>query len=142
MANDIGISINTYLLAQTSVAAICAQRGYPGHLPKGCLFPAFHYMLISDVESHHLGGVSGIREARLQIECTDDLCPGHVPTRRLVNQLDEANKALLDGQRGTFGGTFCHSILQENRFEDDVQPIGNDHWRYVTNRDYLIWYTA
>jgi hypothetical protein len=141
MANDIGISINTYLLAQTSVTAICAQRGYPGHLPQSCLYPAFTISKVSDTPSHHLGGVSGLRQARLQIDCFDDKCPGHVGTRKRCNELDEAILAALDMQRGVMGGTFVNTIQNENYLEDDEPPTdGSDDWRYSTTRDYLVFY--
>jgi hypothetical protein len=141
VANDIGVSLNAYLLAQSSVTAICADRGYPGHLPKDTLFPAFTYSIISDVPSHHLGGVSGLREARVQFDSYDDGCDGHVGTRRVCNQLDEAILAALDMQQATLGGTAARTIQAENRFEDDVEPTdGTDQWRYVVSRDYLVWY--
>jgi hypothetical protein len=144
MANDIGASLNSYLLAQSSVTAICADRGYPGHLPKDCLYPAYTYSIISDVPSHHLGGVSGLRQARVQFDSYDDGCNingNHTGTRKVCNQLDEAILALLDMQRGTLGGTYCNTIQAENRFENDEEPTdGTDQWRYVTTRDYMIWY--
>jgi hypothetical protein len=141
VANDIGSSIRTYLVGQTTVTAICADRGYAGRLPKDCIYPAFTYRVISDDPSHHLGGVSGLREARLQIECYDDTDSKHVGTRTKCNQLDEAILALLDMQRGTFGGTFCNTIQADDRDEDEDLPVvGSDHYRYWTSRDYLIWY--
>jgi hypothetical protein len=141
VANDIGASITNYLVGQTTVTAIAADRGYPGHLPADCLYPAFLVRVISDIPSHHLGGVSGLRQARLQIDSYDDGCDGHVGTRRVCNQLDESILALLDMQRSTFGGTFCNTIQAEDRDETDIEPFdGSDQWRYVTTRDYMIWY--
>jgi hypothetical protein len=143
VANDIGSSIRTYLVGQATVTAICADRGYAGKLPKKCLYPAFTYRVVSDDPSHHLGGVSGLRQARVQIECYDDSDKdkNHVGTRTKCNQLDEAILALLDMQRGTFGGTHCNTIQAEDRDEDEDDPFdGSDNYRYWTSRDYLIWY--
>lgn len=141
MANDIGASLNTHLLAQSGVNSICADRGYPGHLPKDAIYPAFTYSIVSDVPSHHMGGVSGLREARVQFDSYDDGYPGHVGTRKVCNQLDEAILAALDMQQATLGGTAVRTIQAENRFEDDEEPeAGSDQWRYVVSRDYLVWY--
>jgi hypothetical protein len=145
VANDIGASITNYLVGQTTVTAIAADRGHPGHLPQGCLYPAFTVRVISDIPSHHMAGTSGLRLARLQIDSYDDGCEisgrKHVGTRRVANQLDEAILALLDMQRSTFGGTFCNTIQAEDRDEDEDLPVvGSDHYRYWTSRDYLVWY--
>lgn len=145
MANDIGISIREYLVGQTTVTAIAADRGFYGNLPKTVLFPAFTVRVISDQPSHHMGGTSGLRQARVQIDCYDDTFTAngseHVGTRKQANQLDEAILALLDMQRGTFGGTFCNTIQVEDRDESDDDPNdGSDNWRYITTRDYLVWY--
>jgi hypothetical protein len=145
VANDIVVSLNSYLLAQTSVTAICAQRGYPGHLPKGVLYPAYTIAKISEQPSHHLGGVSGLRECRLQIDCYDDGCDTssgrHVGTRKLCNQLDEAILAAIDMLQTTTNSTSIRTIQAENYFEDDEQPSdGSDQWRYSSTRDYLVWY--
>lgn len=135
MANDIGSSINTHILAQSSVTAICADRGYPENLPQGCLLPAFTYEVISDIPQHHLGGMSGPRMARLQID-------SYAATRKQANELDEAILALFASTpRGTFGGTFCNTIQGQERLSGSDQPIdGSDAWRYIAIRDYLIWY--
>lgn len=141
MANDIGNSIRSYLVGQSTVTAIAADRGHIGHFPKRCLWPAFKVRVISDEPQHHMGGTSGLREARLEIECVDDICDGHIGTRLLCNQLDEAILALLDMQRGTFGGTFCNTIQAEDRDEDEDDPFdGSDNWRYSTAREYVIFY--
>jgi hypothetical protein len=88
-----------------------------------------------------MAGTSGLRLARVQIDSYDDGCTGHVGTRRVANQLDEAILALLDMQRTTFGGTYCNTVQCEDRDETDIEPFdGSDQWRYVTSRDYLIWY--
>jgi hypothetical protein len=134
VANDIGASINTHLLAQTGVTAICAQRGYPDVLPKDCLLPAFTYEVISEQPSHHMGGVSGLRESRIQIDSYAD-------TRKQANELDEAILAAIDMQRGTLGGTFCNTIQAQERLSGtDAAVDGSDRWRYVTIRDYLVFY--
>jgi hypothetical protein len=141
VANDIGASITNYLVGQSTVTAIASDRGYPGHLPQSCLYPAFLVRVISDIPSHHMAGTSGLRLARVQIDSYDDGCTGHVGTRRVANQLDEAILALLDMQRTTFGGTYCNTVQCEDRDETDIEPFdGSDQWRYVTSRDYLIWY--
>jgi hypothetical protein len=134
VANDIGESINAYLLGQSTVTAIVADRGKPDGLPQHIELPAYTYEVISDAPSHHLSGVSGLRQARLQIDCYAD-------TRKRANQLDEAILALLDMQRGTFGGTYCNTIQAEDRVPDRDQPIdGSDKWRYIAMRIYMIWY--
>jgi hypothetical protein len=141
VANDIVASLNSYLLAQSSVTTICAQRGYPGHLPKGCLYPAYTITKISDVPSHHLGGVSGLRESRVQVDSYDDGCPNHVGTRKVCNQLDEAILAAIDMLQTTTNSTAIRTVQAENYFEDDEPPTdGSDQWRYVSTRDYLVWY--
>lgn len=136
MANDIGISLNTHLLAQSGVTTLCAQRGHPDVLPKNCLLPAYTYQIISDIPSHHMGGVSGLRQARVQFDSYAD-------TRRVATQLDEAILAELDMESGSLGtpATPVRTIQAQDRIDGEDQPIdGSDNWRQVATRDYLVWY--
>ena len=134
MANDIGISLQTHLVAQSGVNAICADRGHPDNLPKDCLLPAFTYEVISEQPHHHLGGTSGLREARIQFDC-------YAATRKQANELDEAILAALDMQRATLGGTYCNTVQAQDRISGTDPPIdASDQWRYIAIRDYLIFY--
>lgn len=134
MANDIGTSLQNYLTTQSGVKAICAERGYPDILPKDCLLPAFTYEVISEIPSHHLGGTSGLRQARVQFDCYAD-------SRKQANELDEAILAAIDMVRNTLGGTFCNTVQAQERISDSDKPEdGSDEWRFRTIRDYLVWY--
>jgi hypothetical protein len=134
VANDVGISINAYLLSQAEVRAIASDRGWPDVLEEKCLYPAYTWETVSDVPSHHMGGVSGLRQARVQIT-------SYAETRAVANQLDEAILAKLDMQQATLGGTPVRTIQAEDRISGADQPIdGGNKWRYSVSRDYMIWY--
>lgn len=134
MANDIGAGVNAKVLETAAVKAIVADRGYPDHLPQGCLYPAYTYTVVSDVASHHMQGISGLSEARVQFDF-------YAHTRRESNALHEAVRIAIDGQRGTFGSEQVRTCHSENVFRSADQPVdGSDKWRYITSVDYLIWY--
>lgn len=134
MANDIGAGVNAKLLSTAAVKAIVADRGFPDVLPQKVTLPAYTFTLISDVPSHHMGGISGLSEARVQIDC-------YAATRTIANQLAEAVRIAIDAQRGTFGTESVRTCHLENTFSSPEQPVdGSSEWRYVTTQDYLVWY--
>jgi hypothetical protein len=135
VANDIGIGLNTYLLAQSAIRALVSDRGFPDVLPQDCVLPAFVYDVFSEEPSHHLSGVSGLRRAEVQFIC-------YATTRKAANELDEAILAAIDMQQGaTLGGVPVRTIQGQSRFSDREPPEdGKDSWRYITTREYLVWY--
>jgi hypothetical protein len=134
VANDIGAGVNAKLLSTAAIKALVADRGYPDVLPQDVMLPAYTFTLISDVPSHHLGGISGLSEARVQVDC-------YAATRTIANQLAEAVRIAIDGQRGTFGSEAVRTCHLESVFSSAEQPVdASDKWRYVTTQDYLVWY--
>lgn len=135
MANDIGAGMNTYLLAQAAVKAIVADRGYPDILPESLkAYPAYAYTVISDIPSHHLTGISGLSQARVQFDC-------YAETRRESNLLAETIRLAIDSNETTMGGEVVRTCHLENTFRSVDEPNdGSDKWRYITTQDYLVIY--
>jgi hypothetical protein len=134
VANDIGAALCNYALAQSSVAALVADRAWPDVLKQNAAMPAFTYTVVSDVPEHHLTGMSGISQARVQFDFYAD-------TRKESNDLAEAVRIAIDADRGTLGGEQVRTCHLENTFRFPEQPVnGSGNWRYVTTCDYLVWY--
>jgi hypothetical protein len=134
VANDIGAGVNAKLLDTAAVKALVADRGYPDILPQGVKLPAYTYSVISDVPSHHMGGISGLSESRVQFDF-------YASTRKESNDLAEAARIAIDAQRGTFGSEAVRTCHLENTFRAVDPPVdASDRWRYITTCDYLVWY--
>lgn len=134
MANDIGAGLNTHLLAQSAVAAIVADRGYPDVLPEKVQLPAYTYTIVSDDPQHHMDGLAGLSQARVQFDFYAD-------TRREANLLDETVRIAISGQTGTMGDEEVRTCHAQTAFRGTDQPVdGSDKWRYFTTRDYLVNY--
>ncbi len=135
MANDIGAGMHTYILSQAAVKLLVADRGYPGVLPQSLKrLPAYTYRLISDVPDHHLTGISGLSQARVQFDCYAD-------TRREANLLAETIRLAIDSNETTMGLEVVRTCHLENTFTDEDQPNdASDEWRYITTQDYLVNY--
>lgn len=135
MANDIGAGINAYLLAASAVRLLVADRGFPDVLPQDLkAYPAYTYTVTSDAPEHHLTGMSGLTQARVQFDC-------YANTRRESNLLAETIRVTIDSNETTMGGEVVRTCHLENTFRGADQPDdGSDKWRYFTTQDYLVWY--
>lgn len=61
--------VRTYLLADSAVTALIADRVYPLQLPQSAALPAVTYQRVSGTEGITYDGPSGLGRSRLQFDC-------------------------------------------------------------------------
>lgn len=100
-----------YLLGQSGIAALVANRIYPDCFPQSEQLPAIAYTLEDDASQQTQQCSSGTREAIYQISIRAD-------TRRDVMAVARELRLVLDGHRGVFKdipitGAFLDSLSRE-----------------------------
>lgn len=103
--------LRTYLIADTTVAALVATRMYPQFLPQSVTYPAISYSVVSRVSSRDLSGPSGRVRVRISVNCWAE-------TYAEAKSLSEAVRQRLDGFKGNMGSSEAGSVKLDNSFDD------------------------
>lgn len=136
--SDIQQAAHQFLIVDSQVSGLASTRIYPDVLPvsntkiDAADFPAIVMSVITGRSEQHLGGASGLKTERLQVNC-------YALTRREANQLAEAVRVATQGYRGEMDTVFVSGATLETTFDDAFQPIdGSDQYLYVRILDFEI----
>ena len=110
--------LTTYLLAQSGLTALIANRLEPEELPQGSDLPAVTYIKVSDVPDHTLSGQLEVESPFFQFTAFAFTKAG---ARAVANQL----KAALNDYAGTLSGIVIQRIRLENKMSNlEKSPDG------------------
>lgn len=133
---DIGATIRTLTLADSSVAALVNTRMFSDVPPEQVAMPVIVYTVIDTLPNEHLAGIVNASRARIQIDCLAD-------TRLQANQLADAVRLALEKKhRGDQNGQFIHEIsLASGEQYAFLRPeVGSDERRFITTLDFFVTY--
>jgi len=129
--------LRTYLLADSTLAALVGTRIYPGSLDQGCTLPAVAMWTISRGHDVSLSGVVEAGEARIQLDA-------HAATRAAADAVAAAIVARLKTLSAacptTIGdGTAVCDVDIEGPRDDHERPAdGSADWEYISSLDALL----
>lgn len=125
---DLEQALAAFLKINPQITAIVGPRVFPIAPPQTALLPHLTYRMISGGGVHHLGGYSGISEARIRIVAQSRRLRDCTQLREVVRQ--------LDGFIGLFGPVrvlFCRFEDIEDDYEEP--PEGSDIGTYERKFD-------
>ena len=124
--------IVAFLIADTDIHAVVADRIYPMRIPQGAIFPLITYQRISTARilTHDSSGATGdLTSPRFQFD-------GWGVTQKIVKQISDVLRKVLHGKTGAMGGVTIGAALAENE-QPEYVPDAN---LYRGRSDYIIWY--
>lgn len=133
---DIGATIRTLTLADSTVQGLVNTRMFSDVPPEQVAMPAIVYTVIDTVPNEHLGGIVNASRARIQIDCAAD-------TRLQANQLGDAVRLALEKKhRGDQSGQFIHeiSLVSGEQYSFLRPEVGSDERRFITTLDFFVTY--
>lgn len=132
----IEIALRQYLIADARVAAVLADRIYPGKLPQAVQYPAMTIKIVGGRSIYSMDGPSSLANPRVQFDLYgqeyDD-----------VVALKKAFMAAMADCRGPIG---TPSVVVQSAFRiNEIEPEGQDldgagprHWRKTV--EFIIWH--
>jgi hypothetical protein len=133
---DVVSAVRTYILSQSSVTDVIAQRMYLDRLKQNAKLPAATISKVSESHVHTISNRSGLVQTRLQIEC-------FASQRLTANSLAEAiYKCGIVAVKGSTNSVDIRGVMVEDgqrNFTIDDADGGDDHL-YVTQFDLLVSY--
>ncbi len=127
----IGSELRTYLLTQTSITDIVSGRIHAIKLPKGAIFPAITYNVVSQVRTYSHSGDSSLTRPRIQYSCWAEL----------IEDAKNLALALTDVLSG-FKGTAGMADVQDSFVENEVDMWDAEARIYHVPVDILIRYNG
>lgn len=137
MLVDVRKGLHNYLGSNAAIAAIVSTRIYPVALKEGERGDSIVYTRVTENESYHFIGRTGLCGARFQIDSWS------LSTSK-ANQIADLVKELISGFSGawSYGGNSpselvtVQGVFMQTGFEDrDAESL-----MYRMSRDYMIWY--
>jgi hypothetical protein len=125
-----------HLRADPALAPLVGRRIYPDVAPAKAGVPSLVYSVLADARQGNLDGRTGVREARVQVECRAD-------TRGACVQLADLVDDRLDGVTYSLGGVAVRWCHQEDE-QDVTEPIpdGDASNRYLFPVTFTVNYRA
>jgi hypothetical protein len=126
-------AIITRLLADTAVSARVGTRIYPLQRDQGAALPALVVTKISGADDYTMAGPSGLREARVQVDCYSDQTLGAAAHWALAN----AVRVAMGGLSATVGATRLQGVFLDSERDlvepDEARPL------FRTSLDFIVW---
>lgn len=123
------------MLAGAGVAALVGVRAYPAVRPQGSPLPALVYQLVSSPGAYHMGGVSGLRSARVQV---DVYGASYAEGQAVADAVELA----LSGASGLTGATDFRGVFLDAR-RDGFDPAQEEGSRvHRVSMDWVIRYRS
>lgn len=134
---DIRLGLRGWLLADSGIAAVVADRIFPIVLPQGETRTSIVYTRISGQGDHTLTQASGIARPRYQID-------SWAQTPGAASSLADMVKDRLDGARGAFeyGSNSPRDSIDVLGafFTDEREDYDATAKLYRMSRDYFVWF--
>lgn len=129
-------AVRSYILAQSSVTDLIAQRLYLFRLPQNPTLPAATIAKVSGRHEHTLADRVSLQHSRMQVECHSTTFLG---AEALAKAIYECGICAL---RGTTSSVFICGVTVEDgqrNYVIDARDGGDDH-QYVTQFDFMVSY--
>lgn len=120
--------IYSHLTAESTITDIVSTRIYPRQLPQNPTYPALTYRRVSTRTQHYHNAGDSLPFPRYQFSCYAATYAG---TKSLANAL----RAILDGFKGTFGGSLTVGFIL---WENEIDGFDNVAEAPVTHTDFII----
>ncbi len=120
------------LLANSSLSALVSDRIYWSKMEPSSLLPRINMTVVSDVADYNMDSASGLRVARVQIDCYGE-------TYASARAVSRAVEAAIGGYKGTSGAVKFDGIFmveQRDVIEEDNTPSD----LFGVSVDYQIWH--
>lgn len=137
---SIGSELKTYLKTKAAITTLIGSgtsaRIYTQAPKQNATLPYIVYTVFLGSSEEHLGGITGMANNRIQLDC-------YGATEEAAYALAEAVRlAPLQMFRGTMGSTYVHCVTSSegSRAGYDRPEKGTDSRRYWHSRDYSITY--
>ena len=136
---SISSELKTYLKTKSAVTDLIgagtAARIYPHTAKQGVALPYIVYEIFQGESYEHLGGISGLAENRIQIDCFAATSEGAYALAEAVRL------APVQMFRGTMGSTAV-TVSSDDGYESGYEPPekGGTQKLYFVSRDYFITY--
>lgn len=115
---EIEEAFKTYLLSQSGLTALIAQRFFPEELPQGTVPPAVSYIKISDVKDHTLTGQLTLERPMFQFTA-------YASTKAAVRAVANQLKIAFNDYVGTLSGIVIQKIELQNEMSNlETSPDG------------------
>ena len=133
---SIGKQFQTFILAQSGVAALIGKRMAPDELPEDAQMPAVRYRVLHSAPAANLAtGDANFAETLIEVACYGDTLDS---AHSVANAIRKGIP--LQGYRGTMGTLWVYGCHPENaqEFRTDPPTDGSDKRRYIIQHDYRI----
>lgn len=134
--SDVAEAVRAWMIEQSDVAELVADRIYPDILPQNPQYPSVVMTKLSVRHEHQLSDLAGLAHARVQFDC-------YATTRAVANQVAEAIRLTrITAVKGETEGVDIRGVELEEGQRNFVEPPNDasDEFRYGTNFDLLISY--
>ncbi len=130
--------LRAYLMADSGVAALVADRIYPAPAPQGAVMPFVTWQRISGLRVQSLGGPSGLAQPTIQLDCwaetgtRNETGDGYGQAKALAQAVRQA----LDGKTGILLDGMRSAILlldERDLFEGEARTVR-------VSMDFRIWH--
>lgn len=121
--------LRSFILGDSTVAALIGTRFYPDLLPQNAQFPAVSYNLVSETYGHVMRGPNVVSSARVQIDSWAE-------TKEEAEAVSSAIHARLDAYQGAMGTSVVQGVFAADG-RDWIEP---SEAIYRRSRDYIIWH--
>lgn len=121
----------TILTGDAGVAALVGTRIYWNTLPQGSVKPSICLHLISEINTHTMGGTVDLEDSTVQVDCW----AGTLADSLAVS---EAAKLILDGYSGTVAATVFQGVFKTNERQDFSKPSNGNGELHRVSSDYQV----
>lgn len=137
---DLETELKVYLKSKASITALVgigdAARIYLGFPKQGAALPFIVFDVFGGPSAEHLGGISGMAENRVQIDCYG------LTSAAAKAVADVVRYAPLQGHRGAIGALTATGVTSPGGYRHgfDDPSAGANQARFWHSRDYFISY--
>lgn len=126
-------ALRAILASDAGVAALVSSRVYWGLAPQSVTGDFLALYVVSGNRDYHMGGASGLRETRVQVDCW---ASSYGAAKTIARAVESAISGFSGSQSGkAFRGAFINSERDDN--ESDTADTAS---RYRTSLDLIIWH--
>lgn len=121
MATTVATALVWWLRGDAAVMALVDGRIYQNLMMQGTRYPCLVLSTVSEPESYHQRGNSGLHTTRVQVEHYAQMASG-LDAKQQVDDVAAAVDAALSGRRFTQADRFVESCFRANRIDNFEPP--------------------
>lgn len=133
-------ALRSFLIADTPVAEVVAERVHVNRQPQGGRQPSIVLKRISTVDGTHLKGVTGLKDVRIQIDCRAETAAAAIALAGLVRAA--GGTPSLKAFSGAMGGVYVRRGIFVDERGTVGQPVhADDKPLHVQELDWMVLYS-